>query len=199
MVLAVVPAEGSIPLSPMRWGLAVALVVLAGCGAKESTEEPGARGPVVIRWWDRAALERRQAPTVITTQRLAETGKRFAALDLEPVHLRHPIEGGVLWLEAPHGAFDRSAQATNRLACPGPIAIHGWVQGRPVCGAASHAQVQAGGRALELTDMVLVQAGRLTTTPLAALAQGRGRASGPFLVRPGAPAVLAALAAIPDP
>jgi hypothetical protein len=183
----------------MRQGLLVAvLVLLAGCGAKESTEEPGARGPVIMRWWDRRALEQRQAPTVITTQRLAETGKRFAALDLEPVLLRHPIEGGMLWLEAPHGAFDRSAHATNRLACPGPIAIHGWVQGRPVVGAASQAHVQAGGRELELTDLALVQNGRLTTTPLAALAQGRGRAAGPFQVRPGAPAVLAALAAVPD-
>ena len=182
----------------MRVALALMVLVLASCGVKESTEEPGARGPVVMRWWDAAALKRHDPPTVITTDRLAETGRQLSALEMTPVRMRHPIQGGMLWLEASSGSFDRQGTATNRLACPGPVLIHGWSNGRPICGAADQARVQAGGKELELVNLALVQGGRLTTTPQAALAQGRSRAAGPFQIRPGSPAVVAALAAVPD-
>lgn len=182
----------------MRPALVVLILALAGCGVKESTEEPGARGPVILRWWDAAALARQAPPTVVTTDHLAETGRQLSALAMTPVRMRHPIAGGTLWLEAPSGSFDRQSGAANRLECQGPVLIHGWVQGRPVCGAADHARVQAGGRELELVNLALVQGGRLTTTPVASLAQGRAKGEGPFLIRPAAPAVLAAMAAVPD-
>ena len=171
---------------------------LVGCTTPEASEEPGAKGPVVLRWWDKPALDRRSAPTVIRTDALQELGTRFGSLAMHPVQLEHPIEQGTLWVEAAEGSFSRDGGATNRMACPGPVRIHGWHVGRPFVGAASRAAIQAGGRELELFDFSLVQGGRRLTTPRAAMSQGRGHGDGPFRVQPDAPAILATLAAVPD-
>lgn len=183
---------------------AFALSALAGCGVQEEVDEPGVRGPVVFRIWDRQARAAGALPTVIRADAVRQTTSGFDDLEMVPVLIRHPLTDGVLWVHAPSGIFKAATAAIaggsgreQEIALTGPVHFTGFLGGLPLSGYATSAQVPRGGSNLELSDLQLVRGGSLMTTPRATIADGAISADGPVRIGPGAPALTAALGAIP--
>jgi hypothetical protein len=179
------------------------LLGLAGCGVQDTVDEPGVRGPVVFRIWDRAARASDAPPTVVRADAVRQTSSGFDDLEMLPVLIRRPVSDGVLWVHAPSGTFKAAAKAADgdraqEIALAGPVHFTGILGGIPVSGCASDAAVPRGGSHLELHDIQFVRGGSLLTAPRAELVEGAIRADGPVRIGPGAPALTAALAALPS-
>lgn len=183
----------------MRGLVLIAVVVLAGCGAQDEAQEPGVRGPVVFRLWDRQARQQGLPPTVIRTSAVRQVDSDFRDLEMVPVQVRRPLADGELWIHAPTGRFhaDGDQGARQSVALQGPVHLTGVLRGVPVSGSAATADVPPGTSVLVLTDLQLVRGGMLMTTPHAELSDGRLVASGPVSMAPGAPAMAAVLGSVP--
>jgi hypothetical protein len=176
------------------WLVAV-MVVLTGCtGDDDSAADPSAalpaQGPVTVRIFtrDRPGAE----PTVL----VAGQARQVAGVDelqLAPLILRRPGSGGVVYVHAPQAGLGGPAG----LALSGPIQLSGVWNGQPFAGIAAQATMPPGAHTVALTDVAMVRAGQIATTPRLDIGEDSAEAAGVFLVRPGAPALTAALAALP--
>jgi hypothetical protein len=175
-----------------RWLLVLLGFLLAGCDDDEVevAVPPSAQGPVVMRVFDRAN------PTAEPAVLRAGTARQTAGVDeltLEPLIMRRLTATGVAYVHAPRAAVG----GPEGLVLEGPVFLTGVYAGQPFTGVATKATLPPGARAVALSDVHLARAGSVTTTPRLDLGEARAETAGPFLHRPGAPALTAALAAIP--
>lgn len=173
--------------------------LLASCGVQEEAQEPGVRGPVVFRLWDRQARQHNQAPTVVRTAAVHQVDASFHDMQMVPVQIRRPLSDGEVWIYAPTGHFHAEGDADKRpsVTLQGPVYLTGMMRGLPVSGSAATADVPPGRSIIVLTDVQLVRGGLLMTTPRAELSDGQVLAHGPVSLAPGAPAMAAVLGAVP--
>ena len=200
---------GFTTINPMRHLLFLLVLALAaGCGVQEEADEPGVRGPVVFRLWDRQARAQSLPPTVIRADAVHQAGADFDDLTMVPVLVRRPLADGVVWIHAPSGRFQAEQRAAvkgasssgprdQEIALEGPVHLTGMIRGLPITGSAATAVVPRGREVLELTDLRLVRGGTLMTAPKAELADRTLTASGPVSIAPGSPAMTAVLGALP--
>ena len=177
----------------------LAAVLLGGCGVQEEAQEPGVRGPVVFRLWDRKARQEGLPPTVVRTSAVRQVDASFHDLEMVPVQIRRPLTDGEVWIFAPTGHFHAEGDADKRpsVTLQGPLHLTGVVRGIPVSGSADTADVPPGRAVIVLTNVQLVRGGMLMTTPRAEISDGMITAQGPVSIAPGAPAVAAVLGAVP--
>ncbi len=177
----------------------LATVAVTGCGAQDEAQEPGVRGPVVFRLWDRQARQQNLPPTVIETATVRQIDADFRDLEMIPVQVRRPLADGELWIHAPIGRFHADGADGRRqsVTLQGPVHVTGVLRGIPLSGSAATADVPPGRAVIVLTDLQIVRGGLLMTTPHAELSDGQLVASGPVSLAPGAPAMAAVLGAVP--
>jgi hypothetical protein len=179
------------------------LVTLAGlltsCGVQEEAQEPGVRGPVILRMWDRQVRQQGLPPTVVRTAAVHQVDSAFQDLRMVPVQIRHPLRDGELWIYSPTGHFHASGESDQQpqVSLQGPVYVTGVMRGLPVSGSAATADVPPGRSLIILTDVRLVRGGMLMTTPTAEISDGHVLAHGPVSLAPGAPAIAAVLGAVP--
>ena len=169
-------------------------VVLVGCTDEESVSGPEAalpaQGPVTVRIFDR------NRPGSEPTTMIAGQARQVAGVDqlqLDPLVLRRPGAGGVVYVHAPQAGLG----GPEGLTLSGPIQLSGIWNGEPFAGIAAGATMPPGARTVALTSVAIVRAGQIATTPRLDIGEDTAEAAGVFLVRPGAPALTAALAALP--
>lgn len=180
--------------SVRRSALLLAALVLAGCADDEAERpEEGARGPLVMRIWDREARATPGAPpTTLVAQRARQRGLG-EEIRLDEVLLRRPLEGGgALYVHA----AEALAGDSSGVVMPGPVRLTGVWRGLPFTGTADQARIPANGH-LELTALRLARGGTLATAPLLIALREQVSVQGALRVQPGAPAANAALAALP--
>jgi hypothetical protein len=183
-----------------RLAFLVALTgLLTGCGVQEEAQEPGVRGPVVLRLWARQARQQGLPPTVVRTAAVHQVDSAFQDMQMVPVQIRHPLRDGELWIYSPTGHFHASGESDKQpqVSLQGPVYVTGVMRGLPVSGSAATADVPPGRSVIILTDVRLVRGGMLMTTPTAEISEGQVLAHGPVSLAPGAPAITAVLGAIP--
>ena len=168
-------------------------LLLAGCDEDETdpvASAPPAQGPVVMRVFDRAN------PTAEPAVLRAGQARQVDGIDelsLEPLIMRRTATSGVAYVHAPRAAVG----GPEGLVLDGPVFLTGVWAGQPFTGVAAKATMLPGSRAVTLTNVQVARAGSVTSTPRLDLGESTAQAGGPFLIRPGVPALTAALAAIP--
>ena len=182
------------PLPPLL--LVLAAMVLGGCGTEAESEDPGIRGPVVFRLWDRQARARGLPPTVVRADGVRQATLGFDDLEMVPVLVRRPLPEGVVWIHAPTGHL-QGQDRDQQLSLSGPVHLSGVIRGVPVCGSAARAEVPRGQQVLRLFDVRLVRGGMLMTAPSVDLTDRLMTSPGPVRTAPGAPALCAALGSVP--
>lgn len=191
--------------------IVAAAALLAGCGAEAPLMTPGAREVTFHLWGEPGA-----PPTVIQAERLTQESGDFTRLRFEDLRVRSPYADGVVVLEAPSGTYAKDERDTLKLE--GPVRISGSMRGDPIAGAAHRATVRDADRAIELfgadgvgaaedehRQVTLVLYGR-TARAWSFRIDGLDRKGGSMRIDStphrttaglGAPAVTAALAALP--
>lgn len=174
--------------------LLIALLALAGCddGADQDAQA-GARGPLVMRIWDREARAvPGAAPTTLVAMRAEQRGLG-EEVRLREVLVRRPLEGaGALYVHAAEAV----AGDGRGVVMPGPVHLTGMWRGLPFTGTADQARIPSNGH-LELTELRLARGGTLVTAPLLTALREQVAVTGALRALPGAPAANAALAALP--
>ncbi len=179
-----------------------ALAFLTGCGAPDDLPAPGADGLVVMHWWDE---KRPGPPAYMQAERLAQGDAEFKSLEFSSVLMRLPGEDGVVYVTAPRASYDRGAANEILLgALPdrpvdGPVRFIGTWNGDLFMGRATQAVFEEASHRMRLDEVEITTRGLRQRTAWAAITRTQSVPFGALIRLPDAPALTAALAALPTP
>lgn len=193
------PCHVRVPRPLAASALAAALGgLLGGCVSGDAPAEAGASGPVVVHVWEHPGL----MPARIEARHVHQVDPSFDELTLEGVLMRLPKADGVVYLSAPLADYAQEKATAIRLYGPpgadGPVRFNGVWRGKLFVGRAAEATSRQHSHALRFDDVELVSEGVCQWTASAEVLEGRlpfGRTER----RMDVPAVVAALAALPQP
>lgn len=204
----------------------LALVALGGCGAPDELPPPGADGLVVMHWWDE---KNPAPPAYLQAQRVAQLDAKFGKLEFSGVMMRLPGSDGVVYVTAPYAVYQKpepteeasSASAHKATTTPppegspekngivmgadpkqpidGPVRFIGVWSGELIMGRAAQAVFEGTERRMRLDQVEFTVKGLRQRTAWAAITQHQTIPFGELLRMPDAPALTAALAALPSP
>lgn len=165
----------------------------SGCGQPAQLAEQGAHGVVLARIWESG---NRDQPTLLRAERVVQQDNKFHRLLFTPVLMRVPKGNGVVYIAADHAIYDRDAVTAIELS--EPVHFSGQWRGQLFSGRAQHASVDPKNRSMHLREVELVYEGGCQRT-VDALVHQDAVPFGHFERLPDTPAVIAALAAVPQP
>jgi hypothetical protein len=178
---------------------ATAAALLGGCGATPSLPEPGANGVVVVHSWEHPG----DNPSRIEARHIHQVDSSFSALDLDDVTMRLPKPDGVVYLVSPLATYDQNAVNTILLfghpGDDGPVRFNGVWRGKLFVGRAAHAEFSQRTHGMVFTDVEIATQGVCQWTATAEWKENQPLIYGKTERRPDVPAVVAALAALPQP
>jgi hypothetical protein len=176
----------------------LALGLLGGCGPVGAPAETGTNGAVVVHVWEHPGL----MPARIDARSVHQVDPNFTELSLEGVVMRLPKADGVVYLTAPLANYAQDQAMAIRLYGPpgadGPVRFNGVWRGKLFVGRAAAATSLQHSHAMRFDDVELVSEGVCQWTASAEVLENRlpfGRTER----RIDVPAVVAALAALPQP
>jgi hypothetical protein len=181
--------------------LGVALV-LGGCGAPDDLPAPGADGLVVVHWWDE---KKAGPPAYLQAESVAQADMEFGKLDFSGVMMRLPGDDGVVYVFAPRAVYDRGAAdeiilgADPQRPVDGPVRFIGVWNGDLFMGRAARAVFEEAKHRMRLDQVEIAAKGLRQRTAWAAITQNQSVPFGELVRLPDAPALTAALAALPSP
>ncbi len=184
---------------PLRVALAATLAGLLGsCGTAPSLPEPGARGVVVVHVWEHPG----DMPSRIEARHIHQISSTFAALTLDDVTMRLPKPDGVVYLAAPVATYNQDVANTISLfGAPGddgPVRFNGIWRGRLFVGRAATAVFSQRTHGMVFTDVEIATQGICQWTANAEWRENQPLTYGKTQRREDVPAVVAALAALPQ-
>jgi hypothetical protein len=182
----------------------VALLALAlgGCGAPDDLPAPGADGLVVVHWWDE---KKAGPPAYLQAEKVVQGDAEFGRLEFSAVMMRLPGEDGVVYVTAPLAVYDRGAKEEITLGADpqrpvdGPVRFVGLWNGDFFIGRAANGIFEEKSHRMRLEQVEIVSNGVRQRTAWAAITQSQTIPFGELLRLPDAPALTAALAALPSP
>jgi hypothetical protein len=181
--------------------LGVALA-LGGCGAPDDLPAPGADGLVVVHWWDE---KKAGPPAYLQAESVAQADMEFGKLDFSGVMMRLPGDDGVVYVFAPRAVYDRGAAdeiilgADPQRPVDGPVRFIGVWNGDLFMGRAARAVFEEAKHRMRLDQVEIAAKGLRQRTAWAAITQNQSVPFGELVRLPDAPALTAALAALPSP
>lgn len=200
------PSVPRVRASTLCRTLALATVMVAGCGPTGTLPPAGAQGPIVVRQWARDGRE--PVALVANTVRQVDPHDLRGAMELEPVLLRVPHERGVVFLAASramYGAGLGGVKPASGRVLPvefaPPVHVSGVLDGEPLAGVAQQVRIEPSSQQLELRQVELVHRGGWLRAPVAVVAHESRHVSTPEgqEIVNAHPALTAALAALPRP
>jgi hypothetical protein len=178
------------------------VLVLGGCGTSAALPAPGADGLVVVHWWDE---KKAGPPAYLQADSVAQADMEFGKLDFSGVMMRLPGEDGVVYVYAPRALYDRGAKdevilgADPQRPVDGPVRFIGVWNGDPFMGRAAQAVFEEAKHRMRLDQVEITAKGLHQRTAWAAITQSQSVPFGELVRLPDAPALTAALAALPSP
>ncbi len=172
--------------------------LLGGCAQGTAPAEAGSSGSVVVHVWEHPGL----MPARIEARRVRQVDAAFSQLTLEGVVMRLPKADGVVYLTAPFADYAQEKPIALRLYGPpgadGPVRFNGVWRGKLFVGRAAEATSLQHSHAMRFDNVEMVCEGVCQWTASAEVLESRlpfGRTER----RMDVPAVVAALAALPQP
>jgi hypothetical protein len=181
--------------------LTVVLGIVSGCGEKESLPPPGSEGLVVVHWWD----EQGGLPAYLQAERVMQKGSKFEELEFITVLMRLPGRGGVVYVSAPRAHYQRDAKEEVVLSAlkdqpvDGPVRFLGTFDGDVFIGRADRAVFEETTRRMRLENVEMVYQGLRERTTYVEIGEEREIPYGKLERMSNAPALTAALGALPSP
>jgi hypothetical protein len=198
------PYHGRVPAPALRLAPAALLGgrllggLLGGCAGDSAPADSGSSGAVVVHVWEHPGL----MPARIEARRVHQVDPSFNELALEGVVMRLPKADGVVYLSAPFANYAQDKATAIRLYGPpgadGPVRFNGIWRGKLFVGRAAEAVSMQHSHAMRFDDVTMVCEGVCQWTASAEVLESRlpfGRTER----RMDVPAVVAALAALPQP
>lgn len=188
-------------MTPSAFRLALAALLLAGCGEVAQPPAPGVDGTIDIRWWDTAG----GAPALLRAQGVKQLDGDFGRLDFSRVVLRLPSKEGVAMIGAPRASYRAKERISVTLDSGTGSDEEGAVRfllaqdGQPLAGRAMRAEFDRESRMLLLKSVEVIWQGQRQRTEWARLGEGKPYEWGPLKALPAMPALTAAFAALPLP
>ena len=184
--------------------LAVVLTALAlgGCGAPDDLPAPGADGLVVMHWWDE---KKTTPPAYMQAERLVQSDAEFKKLEFTSVMMRLPGEHGVVYVLAPQATYERGAANEIQLGplkdhpVDGPVRFFGTWNGDLFMGRAAQAVFEEATHRMRLDQVEMSANGLRQRIDWVAIAQDQAVPFGVVKRLSNAPALTAAMAALPSP
>lgn len=171
--------------------------MLAGCGQDEAPAA-AAGGAVVVHLWERPGV----MPARIEASHVRQLDPQLNRIALEGVFMRLPKADGVVYLSSPLADYAQDQATALRLYGPpgadGPVRFNGIWRGKLFVGRAADAISLQHTHAMRFNDVEMVCEGVCQWTASAEVLENRlpfGRTER----RMDVPAVVAALAALPQP
>jgi hypothetical protein len=190
------PAVGIAPAALLGGLLLCGL--LGGCGADSAPTEAGTSGAVVVHVWEHPGL----MPARIEARHVHQVDPAFNELTLEGVVMRLPKADGVVYLSAPFANYAQDKTMAIRLYGPpgadGPVRFNGVWRGKLFVGRAAEATSLQHSHAMRFDDVEMVSEGVCQWTASSEVLENR-LPFGKTERRMDVPAVVAALAALPQP
>jgi hypothetical protein len=180
----------------------VVAMALASCGAPDDLPAPGADGLVVVHWWDE---KKAGPPAYLQAESVQQGDAEFAKLEFRTVMMRLPGADGVIYVTAPRAVYDRGASeeivlgADPQRPIDGPVRFVGQWDGEFFVGRAAQGVFEEKTHRMRLEQVEIIAKGVRQRTAWAAITQNQSVPFGELLRMPDAPAVSAALAALPSP
>jgi hypothetical protein len=181
--------------------LVLAVFVVGGCGNKETLPPPGAQGLVVVHWWD----EQGGLPAYLQAERVKQQGSVFEELEFITVLMRLPGQGGVVYVSAPRAHYQRDAaeevvlSALKDQPVDGPVRFLGLYQGDVFVGRADKAVFEETTHRMRLDNVEIIYQGLRERTAFVAISEEKNIPYGKLERMSDAPALTAALGALPMP
>lgn len=195
-------------MSASRWFRSALVVValltlaLSGCGAPDDLPAPGSDGLVVVHWWDEKKVG---PPAYLQAEKVAQGDAEFGRLEFSAVMMRLPGEDGAVYVTAPLAVYDRGATEEITLGADpqrpvdGPVRFMGLWNGDFFIGRAAKGIFEEKSHRMRLEQVEIVARGVRQRTAWAAITQNQTVPFGELVRLPDAPALTAALAALPSP
>jgi hypothetical protein len=180
----------------------VALIVPTACGTPDALPAPGADGLVVVHWWDE---KKPGPPAYLQAEKVAQNDAEFGQLEFSTVMMRLPGEDGVVYVSAPLAQYDRGAKEEIILGADpdrpldGPVRFIGVWNGDLFMGRAAKGVFEEANHRMRLEQVEIATNGLRQRTAWAAITQNQSVPFGELVRLPDAPALSAALAALPSP
>jgi len=180
----------------------VTLVALGGCGAPDDLPAPGADGLVVVHWWDETKAG---PPAYLQADSVAQGDAEFGKLEFRGVLMRLPGQDGVVYVSAPWALYDRGAKDEIILGeepgrpVDGPVRFIGVWNGDLFMGRAAKGVFEEASHRMRLEEVEFTTKGLRQRTAWAAITQSQSVPFGELTRLADAPALTAALAALPFP
>jgi hypothetical protein len=180
----------------------LATLALGGCGAPEELPAPGADDLVVVHWWDE---KKAGPPAYLQAEKVAQGDAEFGKLEFSTVMMRLPGADGVVYVSAPRALYDRGAQEEIILGTDptrpidGPVRFMGVWNGDLFMGRAAKGVFEEASHRMRLEQVEIASNGLRQRTAWAAITQSQSVPFGELVRLPDAPALTAALAALPSP
>ena len=177
-------------------------LALGGCGAPDDLPAPGADGLVVMHWWDE---KKTTPPAYMQAERLVQSDAEFKKLEFTSVMMRLPGEHGVVYVLAPQATYERGAANEIQLGSlkdrpvDGPVRFFGTWNGDLFMGRAAQAVFEEATHRMRLDHVEIFTGGLRQGFASVAIMQDQGPRSGAINHLSDAPALTAAMAALPSP
>jgi hypothetical protein len=189
--------------SRLKWalGMSLAFCLVSGCGNKDTLPPPGAQGLVVVHWWD----EQGGLPAYMQAEQVKQQGSIFEELEFITVLMRLPGQGGVVYVSAPCAHYQRNAaeevvlSALKDQPIDGPVRFLGTHDGDVFIGRADRAVFEESTHRMRLDQVEIIFQGLRERTAFVAISEQRDIPYGKLERMNDAPALTAALGALPSP
>ncbi len=177
------------------------MLTLSSCSDTEKLPSPGAQGLVVVHMWDEAG----GLPAYMQAERVTQEGSVFEELTFLTVLMRLPGQGGVVYVSAPCALYKRDAAEEIVLSAlpdkpiDGPVRFLGTYQGDVIIGRAEKAVFEEKTHRMRLDNVEIVFQGLRQRTAFVKMGEDRIIPIGKLERLPDAPALTAAMGALPKP
>ena len=177
-------------------------LALSGCGTPDDLPAPGADGLVVMHWWDE---KKTTPPAYMQAERLVQSDAEFKKMEFTSVMMRLPGEHGVVYVIAPQATYERGAANEIQLGpwkdrpVDGPVRFLGTWNGDFFMGRAAQAVFEEATHRMRLDQVEMSANGLRQRIEWVAIAQDQAVPFGEVKRLSDAPALSAAMAALPSP
>ena len=185
-----------------HFAVLVMTLALSGCGAPEALPVPGADGLVVMHWWDE---KKAMSPAYMQAERLVQSDAEFKKMEFTAVMMRLPGEHGVVYVIAPQATYERGAANEIQLGpltdrpVDGPVRFFGTWNGDLFMGRAAQAVFEEATHRMRLDQVEICASGLRQRADWVAITQEQAVPFGQLTRLSDAPALTAAMAALPSP